>query len=851
MAHLNDKTSLLVNRQLPEFVREDYPLFITFLEAYYEFLETKQGTQLNDLTTQSKSLQNVNDVDHAIAQFESSFFNSFATLLPRDIKVDKEFLIKNVLPLYLAKGNEKSFKLLFRMLFNDEVDIVLPKDNILKASDGKWVIDNVLKVETDIRSTYVGDGTTKTFILAQEASASQLTVTVNGVAQVNVTNFYIRKETKKIIFSTAPAVGVEVKVVYLNFEASILNNRKVTGVQSGATAIIERATKRIITDTFTLGFPYQLFINSKTLVGTFTQGEQVTTDVFDANGNLITISADTFSIVNKINIITGGSSYNVGDQVPITGGGATVGASATVSDVIEGYINRVDVTNGGAGFVSGGDIYVSGIAPLILDLAIGSVDTSGVANSTSNTYTVSNDIISTYSSILINAADYGFPSPVITNQNAATSIVDALTELTLSNLGPITNVAILFSNTATSVSPTLVPQGALYSAGSSSFSIKPFKSVGKINITAAGSGYKVGEEIVFTNPVGTDGQGAAAAIKAIGAGGTITQVEIQPSRIAGTVAISNNSVTMTGTGSTFGTDVRVGDKIIVRNQTRTIASIASATSAAVNTNLFFEGGSAISTESGRKVGRYGVYPLGGQFYDATSKPTLTITTTAGSGATLVTSALMSDNSSMTPFIGTETPGEIVAIDITSGGTGYSFIPQVVLTGSGNGLATANAEIESVFSSFPGRWTTSDSIISSSERKLADARYYTDFSYVTSSLTEFTKYKKVLRDLLHPSGYNQFADLNFKANIVPPTITYSTATQKTLSGLVNVAATSVYVLGSNTKFNVATSSSIISIGAKIAVNNEIRIINAINSNTNLSVTAAFTNSANVQTVILQT
>ena len=196
-------------------------------------------------------------------------------------------------------------------------------------------------------------------------------------------------------------------------------------------------------------------------------------------------------------------------------------------------------------------------------------------------------------------------------------------------------------------------------------------------------------------------------------------------------------------------------------------------------------------------------------------------------------------------------GEIVAIDITSGGTGYSFIPQVVLTGSGNGLATANAEIESVYSSFPGRWTTSDSIISSSERRLADARYYTDFSYVTSSLTEFTKYKKVLRDLLHPSGYNQFADLNFKANVVPPTITYSPATQKTLSGLVNVAATSVYVLGSNTNFNVATSSSIISIGAKIAVNNEIRIINAINSPTNLSVTAAFTNTANVQTVILQT
>ena len=38
------KTSLLINRQVPEFIREDHPLFISFLEAYYEFLETEQGT---------------------------------------------------------------------------------------------------------------------------------------------------------------------------------------------------------------------------------------------------------------------------------------------------------------------------------------------------------------------------------------------------------------------------------------------------------------------------------------------------------------------------------------------------------------------------------------------------------------------------------------------------------------------------------------------------------------------------------------------------------------------------------------------------------------------------------------
>ena len=28
------RTSLLVNRQVPEFIRDEYPTFITFLEAY-------------------------------------------------------------------------------------------------------------------------------------------------------------------------------------------------------------------------------------------------------------------------------------------------------------------------------------------------------------------------------------------------------------------------------------------------------------------------------------------------------------------------------------------------------------------------------------------------------------------------------------------------------------------------------------------------------------------------------------------------------------------------------------------------------------------------------------------------
>ena len=33
------KISNLVRNQVPEFVREEYPTFVAFLQAYYEFLE--------------------------------------------------------------------------------------------------------------------------------------------------------------------------------------------------------------------------------------------------------------------------------------------------------------------------------------------------------------------------------------------------------------------------------------------------------------------------------------------------------------------------------------------------------------------------------------------------------------------------------------------------------------------------------------------------------------------------------------------------------------------------------------------------------------------------------------------
>lgn len=841
-------TSILINRQVPEFIRDEYPLFITFLEAYYEFLEQKQTGELNDLTQQAKNLRYLSDVDASIDQFESNFFNTYASLLPRNSAVDKEFLIKNVLPLYLSKGNEAAFKLLFRLLYNDEVTIIQPRNNVLRASDGKWTVDNVLRIETDIRSVYEGTGSNTEFILAQTVGSGDIDVYVNSVLKTEGTDYFIRRETRKVVFVTAPVANSSIEIFYDDFDVSLLNNRKITGMSSGASAIVERAAPRIITDQLNFGLPFELFVNNKTLIGNFTNGEKISTNIIDSNGELIELEADTFSILTKINVINGGTLYNVGDPVTIVGGGAITTATAEVQDVTDGFTSRIVVAYGGAGFKDASLIESTTANTTVI---IGAVDGVNTSHYTANTYVVlGTDIIQSFNGnanavdTLISAANYQFPGPYTENVN--TRIIDALTTATVTDLGPMTNVAILFSNTTSNVA-TLDSQGALYLAGNTFFDIKDFGSLGRIDVVSGGSGYKVGDEITF-GPV-VSGSGAAAAVKTVNASGSILTIEVQPPRIAGTANVLNNTVEIIGTGTSFGTDVAVGDKIIFRSQERYINAITSSTTANVNVAFSWESGGG-NWANDYPIGSFTRGLVGGSNYVQNTFPTATVSTASGgSGANVVIRALMGNGEILAPFSDFP-PGQILTIKLTSGGVGYQYIPQVDLTNYGDGNAIANAVLGGVYDTLPGRWTTSDSILSNQERKLQGSNYYVDYAYITSSLTDFSKYKEVLKQLLHPSGFVNYADLN-KEFEVNTTVTIQEATTNTISGNVTVTSGSIFVDGTGTRFNIANTRGIITIGSSIAVNGEIRTINNIYSNSNLSVSSAFTYSANDQTLIILT
>ena len=832
------KNSILVSQQVPEYIRDEYPLFVNFLEAYYEFLETKQGTQKNDLVQQAKNLRNISDVDDSIDDFAESFIANFASLLPQHENINKAFLIKNVLPLYLSRGNEKSFSLLFRLLYGEEIVITLPKDSILRASGGEWDVENVLRIDNDVYSSYVGNAVTKTFFLAQQGTINDITVYLDGVLLTS--GYTIRKESKKLIFQTAPALGAKIKVYYPTFNFELFNSRKVIGTTSGATATIERAAPRLITQQTSI----ELYISTNNLTGTFLNAEEVTVEIIADDGTtLITLGSNTISTVNSIVVTNGGASYNVGDPVAINAGGFTTKAEAVVDEVATGFVDTMNVQYGGAGFQVGGLVTGFGPGTTIVTAAIGAVDSTG--NSGANSYTIFTDVISSYSNVLISNSNYGFPANVVpTGENVSTRLIDAFSRGSVSGLGSITNVSILFSD-ASSNNIVYNSQGARIETLANTFvDITTFGSLGRILINSGGTGYVIGDEIEFgSNPSGTFGQAAAAAVTNVSNTGAITKVEFGPSRISGTANAAANTVIVTGTGTDFVGQLSVGDQIMINLETRYINTISSTTS--FNVNVAFT-----KTSTNKKVGVYDRYPIGGTGYVQNNFPTLSVTSSnvSATSANLALVSIMGDSEQITGTNST-VAGRILKIRITNPGAGYEFLPAVDLTGFGDGSAAADASIERSYVSFPGRWTSSEGILSALDRKVQGLDYYIDFTYLTSAQVEFSRYKDILKGLLHPAGFKNYAEYPIDKSI-NTVLTLASTQANAVSGTVNVN-NSIYVTGTNTKFITANSRGIFTIGSNIAVNNQIRMINAIISNTQLTVSSAFSTNSNTQSLIIVT
>jgi hypothetical protein len=145
--------SNLIVDQVPDFINRDHETFRRFIEAYYEWLEQYQNAYgIIDL------FPDETDIDKNIGVFFSEFRQMYLDGFPSQLAFDSSGnvvseanFLKNARSFYGAKGTEKSFSFLFRLIYNVVSEIGYPGKDILKTSHGKW------KEPKSVRTTNTGN----------------------------------------------------------------------------------------------------------------------------------------------------------------------------------------------------------------------------------------------------------------------------------------------------------------------------------------------------------------------------------------------------------------------------------------------------------------------------------------------------------------------------------------------------------------------------------------------------------------------------------------------------------------------------------------------------------------------
>lgn len=128
-----------IDKEFSDHYRSNGPLLVEFIKYYYEWASINDNAQ-----KASYDFLKNQDIDTTDDKFISFLRNEFMQNIPVNIIANERLLLKNIIDFYKSKGSESSYKLLFRILFNEEVSFYYPGKDILRVSDGKWFIEKKL-----------------------------------------------------------------------------------------------------------------------------------------------------------------------------------------------------------------------------------------------------------------------------------------------------------------------------------------------------------------------------------------------------------------------------------------------------------------------------------------------------------------------------------------------------------------------------------------------------------------------------------------------------------------------------------------------------------------------------------
>ena len=350
MSRIEKFVSSFIPQQFPLFYKDEGPNFIAFVKAYYEWLESTGQTLQH-----ARSLFDYNDIDTTEAQFLTYFKNTYLNALPESMLADKRLLVKHILDLYRSKGTPRSYELLFRMLFNESIELFIPNSVLFKPSDGEWIVPRYIEVSD---SPYLENLIGKQIY----ESSGNATAVVESVNQKIVNDKLIHiiylssidgrfKFGQKILSESVPEITLDNAPIILGSLTAIAIENGGSGFNQGdivdvyGSGISGKARIASVRDengkvNFTLvnggsGYSIDAVVTVATAVNliltnpinTFVVGEKVTSSNTNANGTVVFANNSFVKLIN----FSSGIYFNIGDTV--TNGGNT---SATVYNAIGG-----------------------------------------------------------------------------------------------------------------------------------------------------------------------------------------------------------------------------------------------------------------------------------------------------------------------------------------------------------------------------------------------------------------------------------------------------------------------------------------------------------------------------------
>jgi hypothetical protein len=390
MASFKDKISNLINSQAPEFVLEQHPKFLEFVKTYYSFMEsaemavtsvqTTDGIQLETETAQNNELiLDGSRIDTDRTQLdagdkillESSAFGKFtrgeivtgqtskatATVLTEDldngrlfISAQDKFIIGETI---LGASSNAS-----AIVNNYKPNPVTNIQELLSFRDPDKVISNFL---TKFRKEFLNtlpetlvNGLNKRTLIKNVRSLYRAKGTNRGHEIFFKLLFGLQSETiypreqmlrvsdgnwdTKTILRAISSVGNPLDLI----------GRQITGLTSGATAIIENIFK------FQIGANEvsEFIINNETIVGDFIIGEEIRGTASDEDDTFI--KANITGIPEAVTFTNDGALYEADENIAITAGGT--GAIIQVDNIGRGGLTNLFISNAGSGYSIGDDL---------------------------------------------------------------------------------------------------------------------------------------------------------------------------------------------------------------------------------------------------------------------------------------------------------------------------------------------------------------------------------------------------------------------------------------------------------------------------------------------------------------